>query len=170
MASLVSSGPASEERVRSIQLPEKFQPDGRFHPLTHDEALEYVDNAIERVGLNVRKDQRRFTLAADGARMASIMPVDWPIVPASGEGRQDSVNLEILVMNSFDKSTALKIGYGSQVFVCSNGMVFAEKIIGRKHTTNILRDLPVLTEQAISETEGYAQQQADFFNQLVRSS
>ena len=53
--------------------------------------------------------------------------------------------------NSYDKSLAAKFVVGSCVFVCSNLAFSGEIMIGRKHTANVLRDLPTLLNEAAKQ-------------------
>ena len=167
--SLLKAGPASEEQVRRIDIPEscKPEPGSRFRPLTHAEALDYVQDAMHDCGLTMPDDGgKNFSLAADGAKMAGIMPIDLPIIGESFEGANDDARMQMLIMNSFDKTIALKLGFGSTISVCTNGSVFAEKVVGRKHTLNILEDLPVLIRQTLDATQSLVERQSDFFNKL----
>jgi len=54
-------------------------------------------------------------------------------------------------INSHDKTSSVKLLFGSHVFVCSNGCVVGEKILARKHTSKIMENLPLLTISAITD-------------------
>jgi hypothetical protein len=58
------------------------------------------------------------------------------------------------------------LGFGSRVFVCTNGCFFAEKVVGRKHTSGILDDLPSLMTKALEQTQTYVTQQHNLFERL----
>jgi hypothetical protein len=50
--------------------------------------------------------------------------------------------------------------FGDGVFVCDNLAFHGEIQVGRKHTTNIMRDLRPLVIEAVGQVRGRAQQQA----------
>jgi hypothetical protein len=57
------------------------------------------------------------------------------------------------VRNSLDKKFPASLAFGSQVFVCDNLAFTGEITVARKHTTNIMRDLPNLITAAVSNTK-----------------
>ncbi|NJL71081.1 MAG: DUF945 domain-containing protein [Candidatus Competibacteraceae bacterium] len=165
------NGTVSEQVVRNIPLTgsaleASLGNGGRWKPLTHGHVLDEIENALTNAGLTFAASNRRFTIAADGQQMFATIPLDIAIIDASAAGRSDSVSLMLGIANSTDKSRALKLGFGSRVLVCSNGAFYAEEVVGRKHTTNIIEDLPGKIATLISAFEGYVQLQRDFFGRL----
>ena len=57
-------------------------------------------------------------------------------------------------INSYNKTKAVGLAAGANVFICSNGMFTSELVTLRKHTPNVLRDL----EGMISRVLGYLEE------------
>lgn len=70
--------------------------------------------------------------------------------------RQD-YNPVIGLRNSHDKAFSASLVMGSSVFVCDNLAFSGEVKIARKHTRNIMRDLPLMVERAFAKVEGVRQ-------------
>ncbi len=70
--------------------------------------------------------------------------------------QRDGITFQIGWRNANDKRFAAQIAAGEEVMICANGQIFAETVVGRKHTTNILRDLPMLVMQGLDKLEGAA--------------
>jgi len=58
-------------------------------------------------------------------------------------------------MNSYDKTKAIQLVSGAQVFVCLNGMIVGEILSYRKHTSNVFADLYRLINQAVDGFDAY---------------
>ena len=134
-----------------------------FKPLSHGHVLDSVEKALNLAGLEIARDddgnaRKSFTIIDDGAKMYGTLPLTARI--------DDATQLMIGFRNSWNKTLSLTIGFGSRVFVCSNGAFFAERVIGRKHTPNILNDLPGLMAKALEQTTVYIEQQHNFFKRL----
>ena len=154
---------ATEAMVRSIRKPPEFAATSSFRPLEHYEALDAVTKAMADVSLIVDHSpegdlRKRFTVADKQAKMAAVLPLVNPI--------DEFCRMQVAILNSWNKTLAMRVGFGAEVFVCCNGSVFASEVIGRKHTTNILADLPHLLNQALSKVNEYADHQRRFFARL----
>ena len=115
-----------------------------FRPLAHSAIVECLTERAEARGLKIESE--RYALldgtlysANDlqtkipGARLfgsLDFMPVPGMPFPA---GCAPSAGIR----NSHDKSFALSILSGARVFVCANGVLSAEHVISRKHTSGI---------------------------------
>lgn len=153
----------TESAVKSLNLPAEIQETDSFKPLSHREALEHVEDVLNQRGIEIARDDegeqtKRFVLTNDKAKMVCSMPLSMRINPEA--------RMMIAIINSWDKTSALRVGFGSEVFVCTNGCIFASQVVGRKHTPNILEDLPNRMSDAIGKLEEYRTQQRDFFGRL----
>jgi hypothetical protein len=166
----------TEDNVRSVRIPAHIQamsvsanPSNRFVPVPHGTILDITNAAMKDAGFTVAKDEkgelrRKFTLSGNKnrkesqARMTCHMALDTPI--------DDDVALMIGFTNSWDKFSAVKMGIGSEVFICSNGCVFAERSVSRKHTTNIMRDLPNQFKIAFAEVSANRDYLTAFYENL----
>jgi len=154
---------ATELEVRSMQIPSEYKATDTFRPLSHGEVLDLIQNALFACGLDIARDdngtlRKRFTIIDGGAKMYGTLPLTQRI--------DNDSRLMVGFANSWNKTLALRLGFGSEVFVCTNGCFFAEKVIGRKHTQNIIDDLPNLIATALSQTKTYVEQQGKFFGRL----
>ena len=154
---------ATEAEVRGLVMPSHIVPTDTFMPLSHGEVIDALENALGAVGLEVARNDngealRRFTVIDGGAKMFATLPLTHRI---DSESR-----LMLGIANSWNKTLALRLGFGSEVFVCSNGAFFAEKVIGRKHTNRILEDLPILIAKALEQTKTFVEEQSKFFDRL----
>ena len=153
----------TEAQVRSFVMPSHIVATETFTPLAHGTVLDAIESALGKSGLQLaRNDQgeleRSFTIVDKGAKMYATLPLTNHI--------DDESQLMIGIVNSWNKSLSLRLGFGSRVFVCTNGCFFAEKVVGRKHTPNILRDLPDLLTMALAQTATYIEGQRKFFERL----
>lgn len=122
---------ATAEEVEAIQTPEGTD---TWHPLPHRDFLDAIRTRLPRFGLNIKGEQ--YALAKDGARMFGVI--------TTTVGQRDDLGYAIGLRNSHDQSFATDVLAGSKVFVCDNLAFNGEVRINRKHTKNLLRDLPRL--------------------------
>jgi len=64
-------------------------------------------------------------------------------------GKKGTSGTVVGLRNSHDKSFPAGICAGNAPFVCSNLVFHNEIVFGRRHTTNLLRDLPQIISRAI---------------------
>ena len=112
-----------------------------WRPLAHEEFVRRVVWEMPRYGLDVVQEVHALTF--DGSRYFGLVQV-------AREGLEHSdYTLVIGLRNSHDKSLPAGLVAGSQVFVCDNLAFSGEVQITRKHTPNIMRDLPSLVGDAL---------------------
>lgn len=128
---------ATREQLATIKTPE---PEGRWHPIPHTELIEQVESRLNENGMRIVNES--FGLANDGHRMFGLLQI------ANGQNSEDYSWVAGL-RNSHDKSFPAGLCVGSGVFVCDNLAFSSEIVFGRRHTTNIMRDLPALVGTAI---------------------
>jgi len=112
---------------------------GIWHPINHNVLVEEVLGALDTAGLEVRNVAH--ALARNGAHYFGIMEL--------GSDKADFTTV-LGLRNSHDKSFSAQLVVGSGVFVCDNLAFSGEIKIGRKHTKQILRDLPGLVIGAVN--------------------
>jgi len=123
-----------------------------WQPIPHFTLVEQVEKALTQVNMHVVEEA--YGLTKSGARMFGLLQV------ANGVKTED-YGYMLGLRNSHDKSFPAKLGVGSRVFVCDNLALSAEIEIARKHTLNIMRDLPILTLNAISRLAAHYNRQGD---------
>ena len=140
---LMLSG-ATELKRAELAMIKTPEPTDTWRPLPHAEVVDCLTQKAAGMGLRVRNErfavmpgalypEPNTRIEIPGARLFGTMdfePVDGLDFPA---GCLPSAGLR----NSHDKSFALSILSGARVLVCANGVLSAEHIITRKHTSGI---------------------------------
>jgi hypothetical protein len=129
----------TREQLDKIQTP---SPEGRWYPIPHLELVNQVDSRLQEHGMKIVTEA--FGLARDGHRMFGLMQI-------SNGQNADDYSWVAGLRNSHDKSFPAGLCVGSGVFVCDNLAFSSEIVFGRRHTTNIMRDLPILVGTAIGK-------------------
>ncbi len=115
-----------------------------WRPVGHHEAVEtLMDRAIRR-GLSIRAERYALLDGASyprsgdhrpmpGARLFGSLDFD----PAPGIPFPVGVTPSMGIRNSHDKSFSLSILAGARVLICANGVLSAEFVVTRKHTSGL---------------------------------
>lgn len=136
---------ASEEvdfaDVQKVSTPE---PSERWHPVAHDALVEQFRSSIDNTELEIVNEHH--SLHRFGQRYFGLFQV-------KGLNRKhgDDVGTVMCLRNSHDKAFRAGIAAGDAPFVCSNLIFSNEIVLGRRHTTNIMRDLPAIIARAIGQ-------------------
>jgi len=115
-----------------------------WRPVPHHDVVNTLTDRAQARGLRIVSERYAVTdgciypqpgqsLTIRGARMYGSLdfePIDGIPFP---EGCRPSAGIR----NSHDKSFALSILAGSRVLVCANGLLLAEHVINRKHTSGL---------------------------------
>ena len=139
---MLHCGAAAVERAQlaEVELPETTR---TYCPVGHDTLLDLVEDRMDAVGFHF--GEQAHGLTKDGDRY-------FGLVQLTNGASSDSHALVMGVRNSLDKKFPASLAFGSQVFVCDNLAFTGEITVARKHTTNIMRDLPNLITAAVSNT------------------
>lgn len=132
---------AAEVPRRALAAVPTPTPTETWRPIPHEEYVRRVEWELPRYGLDVVQEAHALTY--DGSRYFGLVQV-------AREGLEHTdYSLVIGLRNSHDKSLPAGLVAGSAVFVCDNLAFSGEVQIARKHTPNILRDLPSLVGDAL---------------------
>lgn len=130
---------ATKADLDAVEVPDSTP---SYHPVPYGRFIEEVELHIPRFGLSVRSSQ--FALAREGGQMFGVLTCQ--------NGRPDrDYALAIGVRNSYDRSLAVGLTFGSRVFCCDNLAFNGEVTMHRKHTANVFRDLPDLIYRMLSQ-------------------
>lgn len=128
--------------VRAVPTPPAT---GAHYPIPHGHLYDIVRDHMRSAGLEVVDESHALT--HDGSRYFGALELradrDSPDV-------DPDYGLLIGLRNTHDRSFAAALAMGSHVFVCDNLAFSGEVLIGRRHTLNIMRDLPRLIPQAFA--------------------
>lgn len=113
---------------------------GRFMPVPHDFLADSVQNALEHAGFEIT--QERHGVTPNGGKyfgLYNLASIDSDYAPMVG------------FRSSHDKSMAIRIALGENVFICDNLALSGEIAAFRKHTTTVFDDLPNLLSGTFAE-------------------
>jgi hypothetical protein len=130
---------ATREQINTVNVP---QAEGRWCPIGHGALVDTVETELNKLGMRIITDS--YGLANDGKRMFGVLQI------ANGHNSND-YSWIAGIRNSMDKTFPAGLCVGSAVFVCDNMAFSSEIVFGRRHTTNIMRDLPLLVARACGE-------------------
>jgi len=134
----------TEEDVRKSKTP---PPDGRFCPVDHMDVSDCAREHLAIGGYGVK--QQEHSLSHNGQRWFSLLELATNKDDGGGE-----LSRIVGLRNSHDKSFRAQVVTGTGVFVCDNLSFTGEINVGRKHTTHILRDMPILMGKTVSAMAG----------------
>lgn len=126
-----------------------------YQPVGHGWLLDQLEDAIGGIGM--RFGDQHHGLSHDNARYFGLITL------LNGSGNPD-YNIQMGVRNSLDKRFGAQVAFGNQVMVCANLCFWGNYELGRKHTTNIMRDLPLLIEEKLREIPEMSKQQDNRFS------
>jgi hypothetical protein len=138
--------------LRTIPTPD---PTDTWRPIAHADVVEVLTERAAARGLKIESERYavlpgtfypRPGMAVElrGARLFGTMD----FAPIPGLPFPPSCRPSAGIRNSHDKTFALSILSGARVLVCANGVLSAEHIVSRKHTSRI--DLIESIDQALS--------------------
>jgi hypothetical protein len=113
-----------------------------WQPIPHATLLSEVEQSLARNHLRVVAEQH--ALAREGDRYFGLLQI------ANGRNRGD-YGWVLGLRNSHDQTFPAGFVVGSRVFVCDNLAFSGEIVIARRHTRWILRDLPRLVLDGVSQ-------------------
>jgi len=134
------------DEVKAVETPEATD---SWKPIPHSLLIDVI--RAEMVGRGIRVTEEAHALARDGQRYFGLIEVEMPEFMGQ-EGVEQ--NLVIGVRNSNDKSFPAQLCLGDRVFVCDNLCFNGQIQLGRKHTKNILKDLPSMVTAAFGQVQG----------------
>ena len=119
-------------------------PDGTdsHTPIPHFSLVDETHAALERAGLEV--EQEEHALARGGLRYFGGCALKGNDIKA------DDRRLVLGLRNAHDKSFAASVCIGNQMMVCENLCFSSDVKLARRHTKNIVADLPRVLSSAIS--------------------
>jgi hypothetical protein len=146
------------DTLRKVPVPAK---EGRWCPLPHHEL---VDEAIRGFTANkLMVKEATYALNHEGRQFFGLLSLIT-------ESAQNDWNLIVGLRNSHDKSFSASLCCGNRVMVCDNLAFTGEVQLVRKHTTNIMADLPCLMMRAIgrfNELRGIQEKRIDLYKQTM---
>ena len=138
MSLIIAKNKVNAEQLSAIFTPEKTD---SFQPIPHFGLVELTREAIGRAGLSVSQEEH--SLARGGQRYFGGFALSG--LDITGADRQIVLGLR----NAHDKSFAASICVGNRMMVCENLCFSSDIKLARRHTTNIMTDLPRVLADAV---------------------
>ncbi len=123
------------EDLNKIQSPDKT---ATYIPILHKDLAELVLEEGDKHGFKIRNTD--YSIAKEGNIMRGIFAFI---------GDDPAMDMQVGILNSYDKSKKVTIGLGSQVIICQNGMVSADYTMKRKHTGSVEDDIKYMIREGM---------------------
>lgn len=148
----------TREELEKVVTP---QAEGKWHPIPHSFLLSEVEKQLTQAGFTISEESHGLT--KDGDRWFGLLELSGNDIGA------DDFSIVAGVRNSNDKKFPASVALGAKVFVCDNLSFTGEVKLARRHTINIVRDLPELISRAIGklgELKKTQQERFDHYKQF----
>jgi len=119
--------------------------------------VDQVRNTFEEAGMTIVHEAH--ALRRGGQEYFGLLQVDTSGPMWADLAEQDDYCLITGLRNSHIKSFSAGLCMGSSVFVCDNLCFSGQVTLKRKHSRNILRDMPAIINKAIGQLACLAEQQ-----------
>jgi len=152
--SLCKSKKVSRQELESIPVPMYTD---TYKPVAYANAVSYMHEMVQsKLGLSIIKEQ--YGLARQDSQLFGLITLDT--------GNKEH-GLSIGIRQSYNKSMALGVAIGAQVFVCDN-LCFSDSAfkIVRKNTSNVWQDFKSLILQQIDDSFGHYEEMSNDINAL----
>lgn len=138
MSLLIAKNKISFDELRNAKTPDATE---SHQPISHAYLADQMREAIARAGYSVKEEEH--ALARMGQRYFGGFVITGKNIDATDR------QLVLGLRNAHDKSFAASVCIGNRMIVCEN-LCFASDIkLARKHTTNIMRDIPRVLSDAV---------------------
>lgn len=139
MALIIAKNKVNFEQLLGVETPEATE---SFTPIPHSLLVEHTRKAISNAGLHITEEEH--ALARGGLRYFGGFAV-------TGKDMQsDERKVVVGLRNSGDKSFAAAVCLGTSIMVCENLCFSSQIALARRHTTNIINDIPRVLADAVS--------------------
>lgn len=130
---------ATLDEVRNVPTPLATD---TWQPVPHSVLIDGVISRLTDVGFEVTKDEHGI------GKQGQIWFGVFDLAPRNAG---DEYGISVGLRNSHDRSIAAAAAMGSRVFVCDNLAISGEVRFVRKHTPEILNDLPRLMDETVAK-------------------
>tara|TARA_Y100000310_G_scaffold209426_1_gene210042 strand:- start:3949 stop:4731 length:783 start_codon:yes stop_codon:yes gene_type:complete len=151
------------------QVADAYTPAGTdtYTPVPYIKLLDTVDRILQDNGLVVANEGHQLVKPMKDVRHPSAFGQFFSVLNlANMDDDAGQVGFAVGIRSSHDMSLAASVCAGSNVFICSNLCFSAEWIASRRHTSNVLADLPVVIDSIIKQFPEAQEAQNRLFDQL----
>lgn len=162
--SLFGAATHSRQDIANAYTP---QASGSYSPVPYDALLNTVDRVLQDNGLIIANEQHQLVKPMKDVQHPSAYGQLFSVLNlANLDDSRGEVSFSVGVRSSHDKSLSASICAGSRVMVCSNLSFSAEWIASRKHTGNILTELPLIIDTIVKQFPEARDTQEQLFDTL----
>lgn len=136
---ILHCGAQAVERIQVARV-NTPRPTETWQPLPHVTLIETVEDALRSTGLKIGNQVH--SLNEDGSRYFGLTEVH------NGHEAEDYA-MVVGIRNSHDKSFPVGLLAGTNILICDNLAFSGEVRLTRKHTSNLLRDLPIMVSHGV---------------------
>lgn len=113
-----------------------------YQPIKHSWLLDELSDKLADIGITF--GEQHHGLSHDGARYFGVIHLN------GFAGVESDLQMPMMgVRNSLDKRFGAQVCFGNQIMVCANLCFWGTYMLGRKHTTNIMLDLPEMISSTL---------------------
>jgi hypothetical protein len=141
---IIAKNLVTREELINVTTPDSSE---SFTPIPHALLVQQAQNAIDRAGYSIV--QERHALGRSGMRYFGGFQITGPDLNC------DSRSLVLGLRNAHDKSFAASMCIGTRMIVCENLCFSSDIKLARRHTTNILRDIPRVLSEGIGRLSAH---------------
>jgi hypothetical protein len=138
MSLLIAKNKVSAEQLLTVATPAATE---SFQPIGHALLVDQMREAIARAGFSIKEEEH--ALARMGQRYFGGFSIVGPDINANDR------ELVVGLRNANDRSFAASVCIGNRMLVCENLCFSSDIKLARKHTTNIMRDIPEVLAKAV---------------------
>ena len=135
---IIAKNIVTREELATVRTPDATE---SFTPIAHSFLVDQTLEALDRAGYSVTEEKH--ALGRFGQRYFGGFQIAGPDINSSER------KLVLGLRNSHDRTFAASICVGNRMIVCENLCFSSDIKLARRHTTNILRDIPRVLSEAI---------------------
>lgn len=135
---IIAKNLVNREELATVRTPNGSD---SFTPIAHSFLVEETLAALDRAGYSVTEEKH--ALARFGQRYFGGFQIAGPDI------NSDSRKLVLGLRNAHDKSFAASMCIGNRMIVCENLCFSSDVKLARRHTVNIIRDIPRVLSEGI---------------------
>jgi len=135
---IIAKNLVSREELSAIRTPDATD---SFTPIPHSFLVEQTHEALDRAGYSIVEEKH--ALGRFGQRYFGGFQITGPDI------NSDSRKLVLGLRNSHDKAFAASMCIGNRMIVCENLCFSSDVKLARRHTVNIIRDIPRVLAEGI---------------------
>jgi hypothetical protein len=143
-----------ESDLKSLHTP---RPTKTWYPIPHHALYQGVKWQLQAAGYKPLAEE----IAVGGKQDSRLFAIIH--VEANGDGTPD-YGMVVGIRQSLDKRIPITIGVGARVFICDNLSFLADVVLKRKHTSQVMEDLPNMIAAAVNTLGPFRKAQDRRFN------